>query len=438
MADNDLQVRLQQAKRAMAGDHEDPSRLLATELVKRRINTLKFAGDTPTTSGSLSVEELTKRREQARRAMESFEQKKRRELKQQQETEAKIMAQKIEAMKQAREKLEQDRAKADYQEKQQIKNSAEQAVKDYNRNVAIAKAEIEAITQNSIDEVSTYRTLKTDFGQEVHTKGLSMTKIALEEEARRRLTSLPREAPNSKKSWLIGGLSILLIIISAGALYGTIQLNNPQTTAVTPLAINSIAFADDHIELPTSGITSEVLINNIKQRLTVPTTGEIIINLYPTTKVTVDNIPTTRLLSAQETLTTFGITTPISFYHFLQPQIMFGLASNQTGTSSAPFFIFKTRSFENTFDALLRDEKIIIANILRPFVTKEVASAITANSFKDKLINNIDTRIATLNTSTTSVAVYGFIDRETLVVTTTESAFLTILRAYQTPRPTVQ
>ncbi len=439
MADSDLQSKLHQARVSMRGNRDEPRELLATELVKRRQSALTFTGDTPTSSsGTISIDELAKRREQAKRAMESFEQKKRRELKEKSNIEAKVMAQKIEAMKDAREKLEHERASSSYQEKQREAEAGRQAAKDYHQNVAIAQAEIEVITKDKRGAVDTYRTLQTDFGQEVATKGLTMTKIVLEEEARRRLATLPREGSGSKKSWVIGGISILFILLGVAALYGTIQLNNPKTIAVASLSINSIAFADDHVELPTTNTTSEALAQAINKILVTPQASETIINIYPTAKTIVDGRQQTHLLTALETLTAFGITTPISFYHFLEPKVMLGIVGTPHASTSAPFFIFKTRSFENTFDALLRDEKTIIGNLLQPFVTKEVSRAIYSTTFKDKLINNIDTRIITTATSTSPIAVYGFMDRSTVVVTTNESAFLTILRAYQTPRPAMQ
>lgn len=438
MPEDNLQTKIQAAKQAMTGNKNLGSgSLLATELVSRRQSTLGLTETEKqnlTTGPTLTPEEIAKRREQAKRAMESFEHKKRREAREKSEAETKDLTQKIEAMKQARLELEKNQSSEEFKQKIQTEEAKRQLAESYKQKVAEARAEVEAITKSQTQKVNTYHTLQTDVNDQVTAGGLTLTKIALEDEARRRLETLPREQSGTGRGKLILVGSLTLIGLGVAALVISFTFTRPSVSQVQPVTINSIVFAEEHQELVTDNQTPDQVQNIIKDSLKKSYTTSKVIDLYPTKTITTDKNITKKILSGPDLLTFFQTAIPIDFTHFLLDPFMMGVVSDPTATSSAPFFIFKTRSFENTLDSMLREENIVTANIIGPLTNNK--NTIQIGNFKDKLINNIDARILT-DADGNLIVVYGFVDRSTLIMTATENAFLKLLTAYQTPRPTV-
>lgn len=438
MPEDNLQTKIQAARQAMAGNKNiSQTNLFSGELVSRRQSALGLTETDKqilTTGPVLTPEEIAKRREQAKRAMESFEHKKRREAREKEEAEAKNLTQKIEEMKRARLELEQKKYSEEFKQSAQNEEVKRKLAADYERRVAEARAEVEAITKSQTQKINTYHTLKTDVNDQVTTGGLTLTKIALEDEARRRLETLPREQINPNRNKLIIGGSLALVGLGVTVLVISFILTKPSVSQVQPVTINSIIFAEEHQELPTDNQTPDQIQNIIKADLKKTYSDIRVIDLYPTKTITTNKSLVKKILSGPELLTFLQTAIPIDFTHFLLDPFMIGVVSEPNATSSAPFFIFKTRSFENTLDSMLREESIIMANTIGPLTDNK--NIIQTGNFKDKIINNIDTRILTDNNNN-SVAIYGFVDRSTLIMTTTETAFVKLLTAYQTPRPAV-
>ncbi|MCE9629027.1 MAG: hypothetical protein K8Q91_03480 [Candidatus Vogelbacteria bacterium] len=438
MTEDNLQTKIQAAKQALTGNKNlGSNNLFATELVSRRKSTLSLVDadrQTLKTNPTLTPEEIAKRREQAKRAMESFEHKQRRETREKRELESRALAQKIEEMKKARLDLERKKSSEEFKESAKMEEDKRKLSEGYQKKVAEARAEVEAITKSQTQKVNTYHTLQTDINDQVTSGGLTLTKIALEDEARHRLETLPREPVGVSRGKLILIGSLGFIILGIGFLTISFVITRPGVSQVQPVVINSIVFAEEHQEVVTDNQTPNQIQDLIKTNLKKSYSASKVIDLYPTKTITTDKTIIKKILSGPEILTFFQIAIPINFTHFLLDPFMMGVVSDPTATSSAPFFIFKTRSFENTLDSMLREENIIVANIFGPLT--ENKNSIQIGNFTDKIINNIDTRILS-DTDNNSLAIYGFVDRSTLIMTTTEAAFTKLLTAYQTPKPTV-
>lgn len=436
MPEETLQQKIEQARQAMTGGTNSASpSLLVGALAERRKTTLQPAPTNTTSDAALSPEALAKKRAEARRAMESFEQKKRREMREQAEIEARATTEKIAELKQARIKLEEKRASDAALGKAEILAGKVQAETTYQTRLAESRAVAQSIIEKPDVPVDTYRTLRTDVHEQVSTGGLTMTKIALEEEARRRLNNLPREDARRPRSYaFIAAGSLVLVLIGIGTLVATRIIITPTQTTLTPFTINSIIFADYTIALPTDNTTTETLRTTLGETLSKSTRPDTITNLYPTKIVETEEGRATELVPATTFLTKLGLTLPNGFTHFLENRFMVGVVSPAGATSSAPFYILTTRSFENTLDSLLREENMIMSNLLAPFLDPTETATIQTGTFRDVILGNIDTRIMS-DSSGRALVVYGFLDRNTLAITASREAFMRLLTAYRTPSP---
>ena len=116
----------------------------------------------------------------------------------------------------------------------------------------------------------------------------------------------------------------------------------------------------------------------------------------------------------------------------LLPDYMVGMYSFG---KNIPFIIFKTSSFENTYPAMLTWEKDLEQDLKVLFrltgyaESGGIAAALTpttAKSFEDSVIINKDVR-QLRNDAGQIILLYGIVDRETVIITTSDAAFKEII-----------
>lgn len=130
------------------------------------------------------------------------------------------------------------------------------------------------------------------------------------------------------------------------------------------------------------------------------------------------------LISAEEFLSLSTTRSPETIRRSLLDKFMFGFHRNST--SIEPYLVLKTEFFQNTFTGMLKWEPEIQEDTKLWLSDKDVA----AETFVDKVLKNKDIRILT-DTTGTSLILYGFLDKETLVITTNEETFLEILDRFE-------
>lgn len=115
------------------------------------------------------------------------------------------------------------------------------------------------------------------------------------------------------------------------------------------------------------------------------------------------------------------INTSLGFSSFLTDKFMFGVY----GTSkNEPFIIFKISSFENIFAIMLKWEKTIISDISEIMTVSNIP---LNTEFQDKIIKNHDARVL-YDENGKIIMLYSFLDKDTLIITTSDNTFEEILR----------
>ncbi len=130
------------------------------------------------------------------------------------------------------------------------------------------------------------------------------------------------------------------------------------------------------------------------------------------------------LLSAEEFLSLSTNKSPEAVRRSLLDRFMFGF--HNTSDSIQPYIVLKTEFFQNTFTGMLKWEPEMFEDIKTWFSDKEFSS----QSFTDRVLKNKDIRELKDNAGNT-VILYGFLDKETLVITTNEATFLEVLDRFE-------
>lgn len=409
MDPNDLNTKRAEAKLAMTGGNHTYSTVLANI---RQKNLQPNLNQTSSTDPDV----LEKRRQEARRAMETPEQRQRRLEKEQIEDQEKLTQQRVQELKQARLALEQRRLHEANDSVFQEKKAEEDAKRIYEQKIEAAKARIEEIAKAPSVGPRNIRTLNNDLATEVSDPNFSVAKTLIEQRKNQHLNNSSRPATNY--TGLIIGAALLLLLGGGGALFAAYYFTTTQTVTVTPLALDQIIFTDLTTKMrlgTTAKIVNDInsnrrnneqTINNIFLLDVASSTGEYALN-------------------RTEWFKFFKINPPISFNHFLTNRGNFGVSNYGTSTI---WFVLKTRSYEQTFDSLLREAKNIIIALYRPFLTGEELGQLQTATSKESIIDNID--VGVWQTASSTILIYGFVDKETLIIAQNEETFSKLLDGY--------
>lgn len=390
---------------------------------------LALSGEEKLTNWKKEGEDLERRRQEAIRAMASNEQKKaweEAEKARQNKIEAQKKLAELEAKRhlseqEKRQKLSEEQRKIDEQEEAKRIAQIDKILK--------SQREIDLIKKNPNAGPAPIRTLTRDIGEVAQKGKLSASGIITNTPDKESLA--PSKRQGLGQSWL-AGIGLILILGGVGVFLWSILQR--QETSLAPLAETrqSLIFADEQIAIN----LEELSIEQIQQELatrnsTPPREKEWVQEIYFTyqrREQTPEGL-VTNLTEADPTtlMTKLELELPDELLRFLEPKLMFGFYYGQKTT---PFYIFKTKNYKKTADALLNNENIIVSELFSSLVEASTTEKILSSPFQDKMISNYDTRLV-VDEANTVIALYSWLDKETLTITTNESTFIKILNSFR-------
>lgn len=398
----------QRAIKAMENKNQQEKRVLTEEaLIKRRLDAQRAMASP---SQRTTIEQTEKRTKEIKEIKEKLEQQKLKTIEKQKEEEN-------------QKKIEQEKIIIDKTNRQN----------KYLKHLQKTNELISSITKTEKIDLERYRTLKTDSNQTVVKNNLSLADIAIKE--RQKETSekkhLRRETKRNKV--IVTFVIVSMLILSVGIIYFAINLSNQYKK--TELVVNqSIIFAEEHTKIDVTDLHFEqvynILVKNIDQKKPLNSISHIYFSqqqLNPDTD-SLEEI----LLPVSDLLKTLDLNTPLDFNHFLTDQYMFGFYHD---SNNSPFLILETTSFANTLNTLLKNEALIVGEILGIF-DPNVKNRVAQAQFSDKIISNIDTRIAVDLTSGEVIGLYAFVNQNIVIFTQNEKILDQIIERLKTTSTT--
>lgn len=119
-----------------------------------------------------------------------------------------------------------------------------------------------------------------------------------------------------------------------------------------------------------------------------------------------------------------------AFLRSLDENYMFGIFSYDT---NEPYIILTTKDYGASYAGMLKWEETIYNDLGKIFQNSKTSENINLFTFRDESIKNKDLRILSDENQKT-VLVYGFIDKNTIVITKNELIFGTILNKIMTSK----
>ncbi|MDP3962450.1 MAG: hypothetical protein Q8Q03_01110 [bacterium] len=299
-------------------------------------------------------------------------------------------------------------------------------------------SEISINKPRQIPSPESMRTYESDLAKALAQKKTSAVTIAIAENKKKGENESVSTAParNYIKPLLTGIASLILLgggVAGGYYLYLKSPLSAPKTVPM-PAVIASVIPGDAKINLDISGMTSGQIVSAIY--------SEFNKNIQPAGKI-LELVPqeNTSPVTGSTFIEKISVNMPDIVLRSLTDRWMLGSYGEESGLQT-PFIALTTDFFQNTFAGMLSWEKTMAEDLSFIFNYKKKAleqaeqaenasTSIAAyyniqGQFSDKQIRNRDAReFRSINGEL--LFLYSFIDKETLVITTTESAFIAIV-----------
>lgn len=259
------------------------------------------------------------------------------------------------------------------------------------------------------------RTLKTDAVENITKENVSKASLYAEQQKNKESlilnegVSVGEEetgASNLDFKKIIFTLLAVIVIFFAG--YGILRLANERGKEL-PVAVDPLQKQQELISFNTVkaiNFTDEEIVNKelASQRLRDARTETEGITHFKT------NIPFKNILSV------LSFSLPTEYLRSIEDKGFFG------GLSRGNFFILKFDSYETAFAGQLAWEPLM-QNDLFPFFN--IPSTATLSRFEDRIVGNRDVRVAE-DTNGTTLFLYGFYNRDTIIFAQDEVIFTSI------------
>lgn len=297
-------------------------------------------------------------------------------------------------------------------------------------------------------------TYKTDFADETKAKGASrISMVAAEQDAPTRAPEVVKRQSRTGVFAVVGG--VILVLFGAGAVFLAYRFVTSGPAIPTETFIPSLIFADERIALSGSG--EELRQGLITAGASTLRDGDValVYMMYSTT--TSEGVTEERVVSGNVLFEALRLPAPNILTRNVEPESTLGTI--HAGGEIRPFFILKVASYERTFAGMLswegtmeRDLRELYPVHPEPVVapppstgTSTVTStpatttpalpepALPRLSFVDEVVENHDVRVLRDGLGRT-VMLYGYRDKETLIIARSEVAFSELLERLASSR----
>lgn len=348
------------------------------------------------------------------------------------------------ARREAEEKMARDRELAEEKEKQREsdkkaaeervmrdKAAAEEREKKETANAALGiKNEIDKI-KSEAGQRGSLRTLKRDMDEMVREQNISIARIAMQEEARKRTSGIT-EARQEKVNWFKYFLIIVFLLSGAGVgayfymLKMAEQTTLPQDTTTPP--VKNIISIEKSVELPLGGLSYEKITAEIKDRI-----GNIDVpngSVYKITLTKKDVVNVTTEITPVDLLNAIKSGAPGDLTRSLGDNMLLGVVNTIIGARGG-IIIMGVDSYQNAFAGMLKWEKgSMVRDIYEIINSKMAEEYLSAKNFEDLVLNNQDTRVLKDETGKI-VMIYGFMNSKTLAIAGDSDVFNEILNRFR-------
>ncbi|MBU4536541.1 hypothetical protein KJ603_00690 [Patescibacteria group bacterium] len=292
------------------------------------------------------------------------------------------------------------------------------------------KVEAPELTTEEIkkDNPIAIRTYRGDLAKVIKNDKISLTEAIIAEETKKEngkdknSNKIKKIDKPTRKKIYLSILSMFLVLSGIISVIFVYYYKPTPIIKVNDVEVKSFIYSEYQKEIFIENL------NNIKLTKLIQTSIDNInlpigslLHLYLTKRYEENNLVGKSIMSTNELFSLLNSRASETLLRFLEPNFMFGYYSSN---ENYPFLILKTTSFDNSFPEMLVWENNIVED-LKPLFTENKPTISNEDirggefKFKDIVIKNKDTR-AILNDSGEIIFAYSFIDKNTIIITTSK------------------
>ena len=264
------------------------------------------------------------------------------------------------------------------------------------------------------------RSFSSDLARAVREKGGSVVRSAIEENEKHEKEFELRNRASQQKYLLI---SIVIILMTSGVIFGLYTYKKETALPIvveTPVPASLIT-SDDFITIDTKGMQTSDLLNAITKASTDSRIREgTIRNII----ITQTHNSTTLRLNANQFLSVIGAHQTPDLQKALSPEYMLGVSAYNGNNL---FLVIHGTAHDFMLAGMLAWEPYMVDDLAGLFNNKYTASSYKNTPFTNTLVANRDAR-AVVDTNNKPVLFYSFIDPNTVLITTSPTAFSESIR----------
>ena len=268
-------------------------------------------------------------------------------------------------------------------------------------------------------ELTSLRTYHGEVADAVRGGGLSMIKVAAQEQSRKKPDQILEQEPKSESNMhmiLAIGASFLFVLGIGAVIFAFITKSQPITVVQTPIKQDIIS-SDSNLVIDITNLSSREIQKNIEEHIKPSENGSSIIKI----SLTRQSAGITNGLSSTDLLSVLGANIPDILSRSLdQNNFMLGIWNGNN--KAEPFLVLETTSQETAFPGMLEWEKTMAFD-LEPIMGQDAIAP--GNTFVDQTVLNHDSR-ALVNGAKT-VFFYSVINGNIIIVAQSADAMSRIL-----------
>lgn len=290
-----------------------------------------------------------------------------------------------------------------------------------------------------------FHSYTTDFAGQFDTKKAStFSVLAAEADSGRKPVTRIASRRSSQSQLSVIVISVLLVVLGAGGVFGAWMYFTNSTPDITPVvSVTSLISYDEKKEL--TGRTGQELMTELADLSSEPlVSGNVLVAYISTASTTTKGLPFSTPAPGGDLIKALPLLAPDILMRNIEKTSVVGII--QSGSETRPFFVLKVASYERTFRGMLSYEPSMrqaLGRLYPPYAKVEVDTGTVGTStpavqspsfsilleptgFVDAVVRNYDVRILR-DSQGRSILLYGYKDKETLIIARDETAFIDIV-----------
>lgn len=274
------------------------------------------------------------------------------------------------------------------------------------------------LTRNENQQrLKTLRTYQGDMQEYISKNNTSIATIAVAEQKKKEKLNIQEDVQKYEiKNKLLVTFSISFLVIGLVAIVAVYLTQTMKDNDVVPLETSIISYSEKKTIVAQN---KQFIISEIESLVdTWSSPANSIINIELT-----DNTESVSKSKIENIISYIGPNIPQNMARSLTEDYMFGIYSFG---QNAPFIILKTKDYGVSYSGMLKWEENILNDLYFMF---KIPGDISTYKFEDESFKNKDLRVVKSQERKT-VFLYTFLDRETILITSTEDVFSALLDKY--------